>query len=467
MAQQAEAVFLQGSLLGHVTRMSLTASIGLMAVFLVDFADMIFISWLGKAELAAAVGYAGAILFFTTSFAIGMAIAAGALVARSLGAGNRERAREQAVSALGLGAVMSVALAIGVFLSLDALTAAVGASGHTRVLAVGYLSIIVPALPLLVFGIVGSAILRAYGDARRSMLASVSGGVVNAILDPILIFGLGLDLTGAALASVASRIVFAAAAMYPLIRHHDALAPFSVRYMRADTPEIARLAIPAVLTQLATPLGAAYVTRAMAQFGEAAVAGMAMAGRLTPVAFAAVFALSGAIGPIIGQNFGARRHDRVLAAFRDGMIFTAVYVIGAGAVLFAMRGLLADLFQADGVSRDIVFLFCGPLALAFFFNGAIFVSNAAFNNLGHPFFSTLVNWGRQTLGTVPFVALGAAWWGAEGVLIGQAAGGVVFGIAAVVLALRVMRKSASGEAGGERAGFTRRARQLQLFHLRR
>ena len=87
-APDAQAKFTQGSLLGHISVMSLTASIGLMAVFLVDFVDMIFISMLGKAELAAAVGYAGAILFFTTSFGIGMAIAAGALVARALGAGH-------------------------------------------------------------------------------------------------------------------------------------------------------------------------------------------------------------------------------------------------------------------------------------------------------------------------------------------------------------------------------------------
>jgi hypothetical protein len=82
---QANAVFLTGNLFRHISVMSLTASVGLMAVFLVDFVDMIFISMLGKAELAAAVGYAGAILFFTTSVGIGMAIAGGALVARASG----------------------------------------------------------------------------------------------------------------------------------------------------------------------------------------------------------------------------------------------------------------------------------------------------------------------------------------------------------------------------------------------
>lgn len=83
MAEQAK--FLEGNLFRHIAVMSVTSSVGLMAVFAVDFIDMVFISMLGKAELAAAVGYAGAILFFTGSFGIGMAIACGAQVARALG----------------------------------------------------------------------------------------------------------------------------------------------------------------------------------------------------------------------------------------------------------------------------------------------------------------------------------------------------------------------------------------------
>ena len=94
-----QAKFLSGSLLKHVTVMSLTASIGLMAIFAVDFIDMIFISMLGKAELAAAVGFAGSILFFTTSVGIGISIAAGSLIARALGAGEEERAKARARNA--------------------------------------------------------------------------------------------------------------------------------------------------------------------------------------------------------------------------------------------------------------------------------------------------------------------------------------------------------------------------------
>jgi len=462
MSEQAK--FLEGSLFRHVTVMSLTASIGLIAVFLVDFIDMIFISMLGQAELAAAIGYAGAILFFTTSFGIGTAIAAGALVARALGENDAKLAQRRATNAMVYGILFGASFAALVWLFVPELVALLGASDLTAQLAESYLRIVVPSLPFLMVGMIGGAILRAHGDARRAMMATVWGGVVNGVLDPILIFGLDLDLTGAALASVAARLTIAAAALQPILRFYGGFTRPDVAGLRADFLPIAAIAFPAVLTQLATPVGQAYVTRAMAAFGEEAVAGMAMVGRLTPVAFGVIFALSGAIGPIIGQNFGAGKHERVERAFREGLLFVGLYVVGATAILFVLREHLADLFGATGDARALVFLFCGPLALAFFFNGVLFVSNAAFNNLGHPFYSTWINWGRHTLGTIPPVIVFAAWLGAPGVLIGQAAGGIIFGLLSVVLARRVMAKR---DVSTERSAFARQGRLMQLLHLRR
>ncbi|MEX0283467.1 MAG: MATE family efflux transporter [Paracoccaceae bacterium] len=460
---EAQAKFLTGNLFRHVTVMSLTATLGLMAVFLVDFVDMVFISMLGKAELAAAIGYAGAILFFTTSFGIGMAIAAGALAARALGAGDEQRAQCTATHTMIFGVAFGIAFAALVWSQLDLLVALIGATGETADLAVGYLAIIVPSMPLLMVGMIGSALLRAHGDARRSMMATIAGGVVNGVLDPILIFGLNLDLTGAALASVAARVAMALAAVLPLIRHHGGFARPNVTGLARDLVPILTIAFPAILTQLATPVGQAWVTRAMAAYGEAAVAGMAITGRLTPVAFGVIFALSGAVGPIIGQNHGAQNADRVRGTFRAALLFAAIVVTLISAALFALRGPIAALFEADGITRELVFLFCGPLALAFFFNAVIFVCNAGFNNLGHPFHSTWINWGRQTLGTIPLVMLGAAWWGAPGVLIGQAAGGVIFAAIALLMVRRVIREAAPAQP----AEFQRQARQLSLFHNRR
>ena len=464
MSEQAK--FLDGNLFRHITVMSLTASVGLMAIFLVDLVDMIFISMLGKEELAAAVGYAGAILFFTTSFGIGMAIAAGALVSRALGAGDESKARQRASHALIYAVIFSAIFAAIVWVNLEFLASLMGASGETLDLAVGYLQIIVPSLPFLMVGMIGGAILRAHGDANRAMMATLYGGIVNAVLDPILIFGLDLELTGAALASVAARLAIAATALAPIFRHHGGLDKPDTKGMLQDLSPILVIAFPAILTQLATPIGQAYVTRSMSAYGEDAVAGMAIVGRVTPVAFGVLFALSGAIGPIIGQNFGAGRHDRVRGAFRDGMIFSLIVVVLISAVLYLLRAQIAALFEADGMTLTLVYLFCGPLALAFYFNGMIFVGNAAFNNLGHPFYSTWINWGRHTLGTIPPVILFGAWLGAPGILIGQAVGGVVFGLLSWWLAMRVMSKAETLEIEPAHH-FARQSRLMSLFHFRR
>ncbi len=461
MAEQAK--FLTGNLFNHVTVMSLTASVGLVAVFAVDLIDMIFISMLGQAALAAAVGYAGAILFFTTSFGIGMAIAAGALVARALGAGDEALARRRAGNAVIFGVVFGAIFAALVWMNLPFFVSLLGASGETADLAVGYLQIIVPSLPFLMVGMIGGAILRAHGDARRAMMATIWGGVVNAVLDPILIFGLDLELTGAALASVAARITIGAVALIPIIRYHGGFDRPTPASLMEDLPPITTIAAPAILTQLATPIGQAYVTRSMAEYGEDAVAGMAIIARLTPVAFGVIFALSGAVGPIIGQNVGADKPDRVRGAFRAALLFTALYVVAASLILFFLRGPIAALFQASDDATVLIYLFCGPLALAFFFNGTLFVANAAFNNMGHPFYSTWLNWGRHTLGTIPLVMLGSMWFGAPGVLIGQAVGGLIFGLLAWGLAERLIATGSLRKADTPRF----HERLLSMMHHRR
>ncbi len=262
--------------------------------------------------------------------------------------------------------------------------------------------------------------------------------MVNAVLDPILIFGLGLGLDGAAMASVAARIVIAWTSLAPAIRIHQGFAKPSPGLIVRDFRPVSAIALPAVATSLASPMGSALVTREMAQFGTDAVAGMAIIGRLTPVAFSLMLALSGAIGPIVGQNFGAGLFARVRGAFFVALQFSAIYVVAVSALLYVLRVPLGQVFEAEGQTLMLLYLFCGPLALASYFNGVVFVANASFNNLGKPVYSTWVNWGRHTLGTWPPALLGGALFGAGGVLIGQAVGGVVFAAIAYILAMRLM-----------------------------
>jgi len=430
----SQAVFLTGNLMRHVAVMSFTSSVGILAIFAVDFVDVMFISMLGNAQLAAAVGYAGTLLFFTNAINIGLSIAAGSLVARAIGAGEVDKAQEYATSVATVAVLTSILVPLAVLPNLQAILSLLGANGETLQHAVRYTSIILPSMFCMGFAMTSMAVLRAHGDARSSMLITLSGGIVNAVLDPILIFALDFGLDGAAYASVTARLFMACVGGWMVHTKCRGFGRPSFAGLRRDTKALAAIAGPAVLTNLATPVGAAIVTREMARFGTDAVAAMAVIGRLTPLAFAVVLALSGAIGPIVGQNFGAGRMDRVRQTFIDGLVFVGLYVIFVSALLYLLRTPIANMFSATGEMAALLFLFCGPLALLQFFNGAIFVCNASFNNLGKPIYSTLLNWSRHTIGTWPFALVGAAFFGASGVLIGQAIGGVLFAIAGIFAA---------------------------------
>lgn len=439
----AQAKFVEGNLFRHVAVMSLTASVGLMAIFVVDLINMVYISWLGDPVLTAAVGYAGAVLFFTTAFGIGLSVGVSALVARAVGARDAALARQRATEGIVLSGGFSLAFSALVWVFLPQIVGLLGAQGRVAAETLWFLQLSIPGQPLLILGMVGASVMRAHGAARQSMMVTVWGAVALAALDPVLILWADLGLTGAAMAGWASRLVMAAMGLWPIWRRLGGFAPVTARSLIEAARPLFTISGPAILTQLATPVGQVVVTRMVAGYGEAAVAGMAIAGRLTPVAFGMIFALSGAIGPIIGQNLGARRMDRVRRGFRDAILFAGLVILVMSALLFLGRGAIADLFRAEGLTRDLVYLFCGPLSLMFFFNALIFVANAACNNLGAAMQSTLVNWGRHTLGTVPFALWGAQVAGPQGVLIGQAFGGVVFGLLAVFLALRVIDRRAA------------------------
>lgn len=439
MATGNNAVFTTGSIMRHVSVSSFTASIGLMAIYAVDLIDLIFISMLGYEVLAAAAGYASALMFFTSAINIGVSVAAGVLVSRSIGSGDKLEAREYATSTAMFSVLTSIIIPLILLSNIKFFLGLLGAEGKVAELAATYLWIIIPFTWVSGLSMVAVTVLRGYGENRLAMYPSLCGALTNAILDPILIFGLSMGMEGAAWATVAARLVTLGFALYPAIRRHNAFVSPKLRLLWRDYQPVSHFAVRAVLANVATPIGTAIVTREMSKFGPEAVAGMAVIGRLTPVAFSVIWALSGAIGPIIGQNYGAGNMDRVKRAYIDSLKFVAIYVIFITVILLTFRGPIAGLFGAENLTKSLIFLFCFPLALASFFNGAIFVASASFNTLGRPSYSTWLNWGQNTLGTWPFVIVGGLLLGAQGVLIGQAIGSVVFASIAIWLGWRLIQ----------------------------
>ncbi|WP_413988920.1 MATE family efflux transporter [Labrys okinawensis] len=431
------AKFVTGSIMRHVIVMTSTGSIGLTAVFAVDLINLWYISHLGDTVATAAVGYGSTILFVTTSICIGIMISAGALCSRALGARNRPLARRYGASILVWMLLVTGAVAVLTFPFIGSMLRLLGAQGRTLGLSTLYLQITMPTVVPMGVGIGLSGVLRAVGDAKRAMYVTLSGAMVAAILDPIFILWLGFGVEGAAIVIVFSRLALALVGWYGAVRVHDLVGRLSLKRALEDAEPIAAIAGPAVLANLATPVANGYMTAILAPFGDGAVAGNAVMGRLIAFCFGGIFSLSGVVGPIFGQNYGAGRLDRVHRTLSDAFLFTTLYAVVVWAALALCHHLVIRAFNiTDPQAARLIEFFCLFVAGSWAFHGLLFVANASFNNLGFPFASTVFNWGKATLGTIPFAMLGAKLWGAEGALAGQGLGAVLFGVIGVWWAYR-------------------------------
>lgn len=429
--------FTTGSTMRHVATMTITSSIGLTFMFLVDFATLFYVSLLGDDSLTAGVGLAWAVQFFTISFGIGLAIAATALVSRAIGERRRDRARRMSTAAMIYTTGLLVVIATIVLTNRGLVLDWLNATGESRAVADLFLSISVPSLPFVGIAMITSSVLRAEGDARRAMMVTMLGGVAAMVLDPLFIFALDLGVQGAAYAMVLSRMLSCSIGLYFVIRAHNLCARPSFEALRACARPFVMIAAPAMMTQLSTPFGNYLLTRWVAEFGDSAIAGWAVSSRLTVLAFGGIFALSGAIGGIIGQNYGARLPERVGRAYRDSMIFAVIYILTAWAILAGATELIIDGFNVDAVGADVIRAFCYVGAGGFLFSGALFVANASFNNLGKPLWSTGFNWARDGAVIPVLILLIGGSLGAPGVVYAQAAAGVLIGGVAVIFGWRL------------------------------
>lgn len=442
-----QGLFLTGPTMGHVVRMTLTGATGITFVFLVDLANLFWVSRIGDPKLVAAIGYAFAIQFFSVSSGIGLMIGTTALVSRNIGMGQPATARHMATSAMLITLLFQALAALLVVGFRYPLLEMVGAAGDTLEHAARYLAITIPSLVIMAVGLVASAVLRAVGDGKRAMFVTLTSGAVSVMIDPILILTFGLGLDGAAIALVISRFILAGMALRFAVGTHDLFAWPAWASVRAALRPFAVIAIPAMLTQLSTPFGNYLLTGVVSGFGDDAVAAWAVVNRLTVVAFGGIFALSGAIGGIFGQNYGAQRFDRLRSTFRDSLIFCTLYTLVAWVLLATTAGLVIDGFGLRGEGVAVYLAFARVGSGAFVLVGAMFVSNAAFNNIGRPTRSTLLNWFRDGVLTLPAALFGAAWFGATGVIYAQYSVGAVAGVLAALWAHRYLRGLGGVSAG--------------------
>ena len=201
--------------------MTSASTAGLLSLFLVDLVDMYWLSLLGDVELTAAIGFSASILFFTLSISIGLSIGCAALVSQGIGQKDFENTKNLVVHIfLFIVTITSLIAALVVMLN-PSLLRALGANIGAFQYALEYLTIILPSMPLLALAMACNGVLRAAGRASAAMWLTLVGGIVNAVLDPLLIFSFELGIQGAAWATVAARVAMLIFGFYLVFKRFE------------------------------------------------------------------------------------------------------------------------------------------------------------------------------------------------------------------------------------------------------
>ncbi len=418
----------------------------MLAVFAVEFLSLLYLGTLQDEAVMGAVGFGSMTQFTITSVCIGVTVGGAALVSRALGAGNLLRARTLAGASLVLMAGAALGAAAVFLAAIAPFTAAIGLEPDVRAHLLSYVLITTPFAVVMGIGMMLSNLLRASGRGRQSMWVLLAGTATVAVLDPIVIFVLDAGMQGIAWAGGVGRLATVALGGWLVFGKHRLVDWPGRRALLADLAAIGKIALPAALTALATPAAVIFTVSTYATFGPSVMAGATVVDRVLQLAYSLYFVLPGAIGPILGQNLGAGQWDRVKQTVRLTSRWALLYGLGVATLLAVFAPRVADLFQVAGPGRDLIIFFCRYGSFAWALNSLFFVAIAVFNNLGYAAYSTMIGWLRATLGTLPFVWLGAHYGGAEGVLLGQTLGFALFSVIAIAVCSRVLRSPPTTDA---------------------
>ncbi len=435
MTEEAKARLTEGSVGRHLTDMTVPVLFGITTMMGQILIDTWFIGLVGDAELAA-FGFAFPILMIVTSVAIGLGAGTSSVVARAIGAADHHRAKRLSTDSLLLSFLVTIVVAIVGVLTIDPLFRLMGAPEDLIPLIRGYMIILYAGVPFVVVGMVGMASMRATGDTRLPSALMIAASVLNIILDPILIFGIGpvpaMGLNGAAMATLLARGAILVGALYFLKTRLD-----MVSFKRPDPVELGKswrdilhVGIPAAGTNIVVPVGAAFVTAMIARFGPDAVAGFGVASRIESMMLVMYYALSAIIGPFVGQNLSAGREDRILRALR----LCTLFCIGSGlviaALLASLSGLLPTLFSDSDSVNQVTTLFLWLVPISYGTYGMVMVMCASFNGIGKPMPGVYISVGRIVALYVPLAFLGMQTFGIAGIFAAYAIANIVSGTVA-------------------------------------
>ena len=389
--------------------MSLPMMISMLVQALYNVVDSVFVSYISEDALAA-VGLAFPAQNLMISVAVGTGVGINALLSKSLGEKNYETANRTAVNGIFLAFCSWVAFAVlggffaRTFMELQTPVASIADYGTT------YLSIVAVASVGMMFQICFERLLQSTGKTIFTMISQATGAIINIIMDPLLIFGVGpfpkMGIAGAAWATVLGQIVGALLGLYCNLRMNPEIS-ISFRGFRPNGAIIGKIYSVGVPSIIMSSIGSVMtfgMNKILGAFNSTAVAVFSAYFKLESFIFMPVFGLNNGIVPIIAYNYGARKPERISRTVKLGVLY-ALAIMAVGVALFWLvpRQLLG-IFNASDYMLEIGVPALRVISLSFLFAAFGIVTSSVCQALGNGVLSLMVSVLRQLVLILP-----AAW----------------------------------------------------------
>ncbi len=420
--EQNRQRLLEGPVGKTLFRLAVPMVFGILSMVAYNLADTFFVGQLGRDQLAA-LSFTFPVVLTIGSIAQGIGMGTSAAVSRAVGAGDYDRVRRLTEDSLVLGLLVVVLFAAAGLATIRPLFSLLGARGIILEYIYEYMSVWYVGMIFVVVPMVGNNIIRATGDSRTPGAVMMIGALVNVVLDPILIFGLGpvpaFGIRGAATATLMGRGFTFIVAMYVLIVREKLLVirRRPVPAVIASWAEILHVGVPTAAARMIIPVGQGFITHVVATYGAAAVAGYGVATRVEFFSLAAMNALSSVIPAFIGQNLGAGQLDRVEKGFTASRRFA--FVVGGifCAIFLLLAPHVAALFNDDPRVVSTAALYLRVVSVSYGAQGLYLVISAGLNVLKRPLTAAGLGMTEIFVLIVPLVFLGSRLFGLVGVVI--------------------------------------------------
>jgi putative MATE family efflux protein len=425
--------------------------LGILSMMSFNLIDTFFVGRLGTLQLAA-LTLTFPVAMVVATFTLGLGVGAMAAISKSIGQGDQSLIRRLTTDSLTLSTLCVLVLTVAGLFTVEPLFRMLGATDATMPFIRQYMYVWYAGMVVYVVPMIGGNILRATGDTVTPSIVMIAGMAINALLDPVFIFGFGpippMEIAGAAVASVVSRSLMLAASLWILHFRKNLLArpwpgPSAVL---SSWKTILGVGLAVAVSNAVIPVAMGIITRIVSRFGAEAVAGFGVATRIEGLGFTLIIAMSTGVSPFVGQNFGAKRFDRI----EKGISFSARFALTWGAVLcaaFLIFGTrLAALFSGNESVISAAGLYLWLISTSLGLRGVHQIIWTALNVLGRPYDSLALELILAFGLWIPFSLVGAQASGITGVFFGLSLASIIAGAIAYVWVDRVVKKEKAAVA---------------------